>query len=171
MTSNFLNSIGLGQIDIGIVLLVVMILLIACIVLLIIFVVKNVKLTKRYEKFMLGKNAESLEDEIANVFEIEKALVEKVKDNRKDIRRLYNRMAKAFQKIGIVKYDAYQQMGGLLSFSMAMLDEDNDGFILNSVHSSEGCYTYTKEIVNGECALELGNEEKIALEKAIETKR
>ena len=171
MTSNFLNSIGLGQIDIGIVLLIVLILLLASIALLIVFIVKNVKLTKRYEKFMLGKNAESLEDEIANVFEIEKALVEKVKENRKDIRRLYNRLAKAFQKIGIVKYDAYQQMGGLLSFSMAMLDEDNDGFILNSVHSTEGCYTYTKEIVNGECALELGNEEKIALEKAIETKR
>lgn len=171
MTSNVLNSMGLGGLDIGLVLIIMLVLLIAAIVLLIVFIVKNVKLTKRYERFMLGKNAESLEDEIANVFEIEKALVEKVKDNRKDIRKLYKKVSKTFQKIGIVKYDAYQQMGGLLSFSLVLLDEDNDGFILNSVHSSEGCYTYTKEIENGECALELGNEEKIALEKAIETKR
>ena len=170
MTSNVLNSMGLGGLDIGLVLIIMLVLLIAAIVLLIVFIVKNVKLTKRYERFMLGKNAESLEDEIANVFEIEKALVEKVKDNRKDIRKLYKKVSKTFQKIGIVKYDAYQQMGGLLSFSMAMLDEENDGFILNSVHSTEGCYTYTKEIQNGECQLELGNEEKVALEKAMSCK-
>ena len=75
--------------------------------------------------------------------------------------------AKAFQKIGIVKYDAYQQMGGLLSFSLALLDEDNNGLILNSVHSTEGCYTYTKEVVYGECKLELSNEEKVALDQAM----
>ena len=68
---------------------------------------------------------------------------------------------------GIVKYDAYQQMGGDLSFSMALLDEENNGFIMNSVHSTEGCYTYTKEVRDGRCDLELGNEEKIALEKAV----
>ena len=58
-------------------------------------------------------------------------------------------------------------MGGLLSFSLAMLDEENNGFILNSVHTSDGCYTYTKEIHEGKCELELGNEERLALEKAI----
>ena len=76
-------------------------------------------------------------------------------------------MTKTFQKIGIVKYDAYQQMGGLLSFSLAILDEYNSGFILNSVHTSDGCYTYTKQVHEGVCELELGNEEKIALEQAI----
>ena len=58
-------------------------------------------------------------------------------------------------------------MGGDLSFSMALLDEENNGFIMNSVHSTEGCYTYTKEVRDGRCDLELGNEEKIALEKAV----
>lgn len=150
-----------------IIMLVLLVISIAgCITLL----VMHIKLKKRYDKFMLGKNAASLEEEIQDLFEINKAVVEKIKENRKDIRKLYKKFTKAFQKIGIIKYDAYQQMGGLLSFSMAMLDEDNDGFILNSVHSTEGCYTYTKEIVNGECQLELGNEEKMALEKAINTK-
>ena len=58
-------------------------------------------------------------------------------------------------------------MGGLLSFSLALLDENNNGFIVNSVHSAEGCYTYTKEIRNGTCKLELGNEEKVALDQAM----
>lgn len=169
MTSNILDNMGLGGIDIGLIIIIMLVLLIIAIVLLVVFIIKDISLTKRYERFMLGKDGSSLEDEIANLFEIDKALVEKVKENRKDIRKIYKKLTKTFQKIGIVKYDAYQQMGGMLSFSMAMLDEYDNGFILNSVHSTEGCYTYTKEIKNGECAIELGNEEKMALEKAMDS--
>ena len=89
------------------------------------------------------------------------------KKNEKDIRSLYRNFEKAFQKIGVVKYDAFSQMGGQLSFSLALLDENDNGFILNSVHSTEGCYTYTKEIKHGECSIELGDEEKKALNIAI----
>lgn len=52
----------------------------------------------------------------------------------------------SFQKFGIVKYDAFQQMGGQLSFSLVLLNENDNGFIINSVHSTEGCYSYSKEI-------------------------
>lgn len=58
-------------------------------------------------------------------------------------------------------------MGGNLSFSIALLDENNNGFILNSVHSVEGCYTYTKEVKNGSCKISLGEEEEKALNIAI----
>ena len=90
-----------------------------------------------------------------------------VDSNKKDIRKLYKQLEKAFQKCGLVKYDAYQQMGGLLSFSLALLDENNNGLIINSVHSTEGCYTYTKEVRNGVCELELSNEERVALDQAM----
>ena len=66
-----------------------------------------------------------------------------------------------------MKYDAYGQMGGQLSFCLALLDENNNGFILNSVHSTEGCYTYTKEIKHGEYDIEISNEERKALNIAI----
>ena len=69
--------------------------------------------------------------------------------------------------MGIVKYDAFNQMGGQLSFSLALLDENNNGFIINSVHSTEGCYSYTKEIKNGESSISLGKEEEEALATAI----
>ena len=167
MTSNFLNNIGLGNIDIGIVLIGMILIIVINIVLLVVFVVKNVKLQKKYNVFMIGKDAQSLEEEIAQLFEINRSIAERVKENRKDIRKLYKKHSKAFQKIGVVKYDAYQTMGGMLSFSMALLDEDNNGFIMNSVHSTDGCYTYTKEIVEGKCNIELGNEERIALNKAM----
>ena len=124
---------------------------------------------KNLKRFMTGSRAESLEDAIAKLFVDNKKIKQVVNSNIQDIRQLYNNMTKTFQKIGLVKYDAYQQMGGKLSFSLALLDEYNNGFILNSVHSTAGCYTYTKEIVEGRCELELGNEERIALQSAIGT--
>ena len=51
--------------------------------------------------------------------------------------------------------------------SIAKLDENNNGFILNSVHSTEGCYSYTKEINAGVSSLTLGKEEEEALRIAM----
>lgn len=78
-------------------------------------------------------------------------------------------MESTFQKIGIIKYDAFNQMGGNLSFCLALLDENNNGFILNSVHSTEGCYSYTKQITKGQCKIDLGKEEAEALQMAMGT--
>lgn len=167
MTSNFLSQIGLGNIDIGYILLGMLIVIIILLVLVIVSLVKNSKLKKRLDKFMKGKDAQSLEKEIVGLYEDNKFLKNMVDSNKKDIRKLYKQLEKAFQKCGLVKYDAYQQMGGLLSFSLALLDENNNGLIINSVHSTEGCYTYTKEVRNGVCELELSNEERVALDQAM----
>lgn len=76
-------------------------------------------------------------------------------------------MKVTFQKVGMVKYDAFNEMGGKLSFSLALLDQKNDGFIINAVHSREGCYTYIKEIIDGNSVLVLAEEEKEALNIAM----
>ena len=76
-------------------------------------------------------------------------------------------MKNTFQKVGLIKYDAFQEMGGKLSFSLALLNEVNDGFIINAMHSREGCYTYIKEIIDGNSVITLGEEEKEALEMAM----
>ena len=72
-----------------------------------------------------------------------------------------------YHNVGIVKYDAFHEMGGELSFALTMLDENNNGWIFNAMHSREGCYTYIKEVVNGESYIELSSEEKECLEKAV----
>ena len=59
-------------------------------------------------------------------------------------------------------------MGGQLSFSLALLDENDNGFILNSVHGAESCYSYTKVIKNGMCDISLGDEEREALNIAMD---
>lgn len=167
MSSDFLNSIGLGWIDIGYILLGVIVLLVILLIVTIVQIAKTSKLKKKYNKFMQGKDAKSLEADIIKLYEDNQDIKSMTDTNRQDIKKLYKNMELTFQKIGIVKYDAFQQMGGKLSFSLALLNENNDGFILNSVHSSEGCYSYTKEIKGGVCEISLGDEEEKALSIAM----
>ena len=88
-------------------------------------------------------------------------------DNREEINKIYKKMEGHYQKVGIVKYDAFHEMGGNLSFALAMLDENNNGWIFNAMHSREGCYVYIKEVERGETDVLLGSEEKDALEQAL----
>lgn len=165
--SKLFNSLGLGKVDIGILIIILFILLIILTVFTIILLLKSIKQEKRINQLVAGKDGVSLEESINTVHEENKYLKSCSDRNKKDIRILYKKAERAFCKIGLVKYDAFQQLGGQLSFSLALLDEHNDGFIINSVHSTDGCYSYTKEIKDGVSKLALGKEEEKALSIAL----
>ena len=96
------------------------------------------------------------------------------KMSRKDqqaVRELKSSFADTYQKTGIVKYDAFDEMGGKLSFVLVMLDGRDNGILLNVMHSRDDCYTYIKEIKRGSSYVELSAEEQIALEKAMHQDR
>lgn len=168
MNYNLLNDIGLGNFDLTYLFIGAFAAIVVLLIIVIVLSVKFSRLSKRYKKFMGGKNAKSLEKDIMGLYEDNRLIKASMEKNRKDIENLYRKLEGAFQKIGIVKYDAFEQMGGKLSFSLALLDENDNGFILNSVHSTEGCYSYTKEIKNGLCDISLGDEEKKALDIAMD---
>ncbi|MDF2586780.1 MAG: hypothetical protein K0S41_621 [Anaerocolumna sp.] len=137
----------------------------------IVALVKLGKLKKKYNKFMAGANGETLESQIIQRFsEVDELKIES-KRVKTRLDRITDNLLIAYQKVGIVKYDAFKEMGGKLSFALAMLNDNNDGFILNSMHSSrEGCYTYIKEIIKGESFVVLAEEEKMALDEAINSR-
>lgn len=167
MTSPLMEALGIAGLDIAWLFIAIFLLLIIIIVLFIVQIVKYNELKKKYDKFMKGKDSKSLEQDIIALFEDNKFIKNENEKNRKALREVLRRQEYCFQKIGLVKYDAFNQMGGKLSFCLCMLNNKNSGFILNSVHSSDGCYVYTKEINKGECELSLGDEEQKALEMAI----
>lgn len=125
------------------------------------------KLYRRYDMFMRGKDAETLEDIILDL--MDEAVVRQAtdKESREQLKSLTRQVRASHQKIGIVKYNAFKGMGGNLSFVIALLDDNNSGFILNSVHSREGCYLYMKDVEKGSTDVLLGAEEKEALERAL----
>ena len=167
MSSNFLNSIGLGNLDIGYLFLGFSIVSVILLILIIVAFIQVGKFKKKYRKFMMGKDGGSLENDIMTLYEDNKYIKLSIDKNREDIKELYKKHETALQKIGLVKYDAFKEMGGKLSFAIALLDEKNNGFIINSVHSSEGCYSYTKRVKDGDSQIALSNEEKVAVERAI----
>ena len=152
------------------ILIAVLIVLIIVITLLIITMVQNKKLNKKYNQFMQGSKAKSLEAQIASIIIENKELVELSHKNKKEISDLRRKQEKSFQKMGINKYDAFSEMGGKISFTLALLDNNNDGMIINSIYGREGCYTYMKEIENGTSEAVMGEEEQKALDKALDNK-
>ena len=127
------------------------------------------KLKKNYQNFMTGKNGKNLEETILKRLDQVDQLIEANSLNQKNINRIFSNMKYTFQKVGLIKYDAFNEMGGKLSFSLALLNETNDGFIINAMHSREGCYTYIKEVVDGNSIITLSEEEEEALQMALKS--
>ena len=132
----------------------------------IILLVKVGSLTKKYNAFMKGSDGLSMENSILNRFKEIDILKEESKYTSEKLNIACETLITAYQKIGIVKYDAFKEMGGKLSFSLCLLDDENNGFILTSMHTRDGCYTYVKEIIKGESFVVLAAEERRALEEA-----
>lgn len=164
MNSEILEYIG---IDPGIILIVMAGVILLLFILLIVNLVKTLKLKKKYRTFMEGQDGRSLEQIIQDTYEKYDDVSKKVESNAANIERIIENMKLTYQKMGVVKYDAFNEMGGKLSFSLALLDKENNGFIINSMHSREGCYTYIKEIVKGESYIVLADEEREALNEAL----
>ena len=160
-----MNGLPLTQIFI-IVIVVLAILTVALLSTTSILLVKVSSLTKKYNAFMKGSDGHTLESMILTRFREIDILKEESKYTSEKLNITCETLITAYQKIGIVKYDAFKEMGGKLSFSLCLLDDENNGFILTSMHTREGCYTYVKEIIKGESFVVLAAEERKALDEA-----
>ena len=125
------------------------------------------RLEKKYKIFMKGNDAVSLEkaftrklDQIDKLYEAKEDHDHALKDIQKSLDGIYT-------KYGVEKYDAFDNVGGKLSFALALLDKENTGLILNAVHSQDNCFLYLKEVVKGESFVMLSQEEVEALRKAV----
>ena len=158
--SDILGAMG---IDSGI---ITLILLVLTVILLISVISNNMRLTRlehRYKQFMKGSEGQSLEKEFTRKFAQIDRLFEAKEDHENDLRTIKDNFQRIYSKYGYVKYDAFDDVGGKLSFALAMLDQTDTGFVLNAIHSKENCFLYIKEVMNGESYIILSDEEIQAL--------
>ena len=114
-----------------------------------------------------GKNIEEdLENYMHRVNRVEKQNVE----IKEVIESINKNMKNCIQKIGIVRYNAFKDTGSDLSFALAMLDEKNNGVVLNGIYSREMSNIYAKPVENGVSKYTISDEEKEAIRRAIEDK-
>ncbi len=154
------NSMG---IDAGVILIVLLVLEIFLVLAVFVMAGRMRRLNAKYASFMKGQNGSSLEKDISKRI----GKIDKYAQNfgalDDSILAMQEMMAHSVHKYGIVKYDAFDDVGGKLSFVLALLDDMDTGFVLNAVHSRENCFLYIKEIMKGESYIMLSNEEVEAL--------
>ena len=131
---------------------------------------KNAKTQKEYKEFMkkLG-NGKDIEQMLNN--HLDKVnFVEKQNEEILDYcRKIDSNFTKTISKIGIVRYSAFRDTGSDLSFTLALLNKNNDGVVLNGIYSREMSNIYAKPVKNAESTYTLSNEEKEAIKQAIES--
>ena len=112
-----------------------------------------------------------------NIDEMLKQYLNDVKDVKKDnseIKAYYTKLdsdiASCIQKVGIVRYNAFRDVGSDLSFAIALLDRENNGVVLNGLYGSESSNIYAKPVKKGLSKYQLSDEEKSAIEIAEQSK-
>jgi len=119
------------------------------------------------------KEPENLKDILAQFTEAHNSLCARFKDLEKDFEKVFKELADlrekqsfSIQKFGMVRFNPFQSIGGNQSFSVAFLDENDDGIVITSLYSNEGNRVYGKPIKNGQSEYLLSEEEKKAIEYA-----
>ena len=125
------------------------------------------KLYRTYDRFMRGKDMESMEETVLAQFERIEALEKSNEEKDRQIESIFENLQHVYQKTGLVKYDAFREMSGKLSYAVALLDKEDNGIFVNSMYSREGCYSYVKTISGGKCSIEMSEEEQKALKIAV----
>lgn len=152
-------------------LIILLVLVVFLLIAFLVAVVKLSKLGKNYKKFMVklgdGKN---LQEDLETFM----YRVEKVEKNNMEIAQYCKEIDKnledCIQKIGIVRYNAFKDTGSDLSFALALLDSKDNGVVLNGIYSREMSNIYAKPVEKGVSKYVLSDEEKQAIEKAVNSK-
>ena len=129
------------------------------------------KLESKYRKLMRGVDNKNLEEMVISYLD----KVDEVKDQNRNVKQLYERidgdLKTCIQKTSIIRYKAFDDMGSDLSFSIALLDGNSNGFILTSIYGRDESTTYAKPVDKGISRYELSDEESEALEQAVKARK
>lgn len=154
------------QTDLFTILLSVMIILLF--ILYLVNVIKLSKLNKNYRAFLkrIGKGTD-LSDTLNEYMDKTEQVQQRNQEIIEYCKRINEDMTKCIQKVGIVRYSAFKDTGSDLSFALALLDNDNNGVVLNGIYSREMSNIYAKPVQAGNSTYTMSEEEKQAVEKAI----
>ncbi|MGE4283132.1 MAG: DUF4446 family protein [Clostridia bacterium] len=137
--------------------------------LLVISVINSIRIykqRKRYCKLTSDIKDKDLEKIIIEYYDKVKKVVQKNEDMEQQIKMVEGKLQLCAQKIGVIRYNAFENVGSNLSFAIAVLDSNDSGFIINGVYSRESSTTYAKPIVEGKTKYTLSAEEIQALDLA-----
>ncbi|SHI11055.1 Protein of unknown function [Clostridium collagenovorans DSM 3089] len=131
-----------------------------------ILIIKTSKLKKQYKAMVKGNSKKSIESSITQYYEKIDNFEEKFEGFYNDFNQLNSRIEKSIQKVAVTRFKAFEDIGSDLSYSIALLDSNDDGVILTGIFGRNESTTYAKPIDKGISRYELSQEEKQVLEQA-----
>ena len=140
-------------------------------IVLVVLITYVINMNKKYIRFMkkMG-NGNNLDDMLKKYLDD----VARINQDNCEIKAYYTKLdydiGSSIQKVGLVRFNAFQNVGSDLSFALALLDRENNGIVLNGIYGSDSSNIYAKPIKNGESTYQLSEEEKEAIEIASQEK-
>ena len=125
----------------------------------------------RYQKLTKGVKSGSLDKIIQKLLADQEKSQKEIALGRGEIALIKDRAKNYFQKMALVRYNPFNQTGGNQSFSLALLDEENNGIVISSFHSREGTRLYAKTVSLGKTDEAFSKEEKAAIKEAIKNRK
>lgn len=153
--------------DGGVIVLTCFALIIVLFIFILIVSIKLASLRKRYTQMINGSKAENMEQII---IDMQKGLNEQKAESAATsakVETIRQALMKTKSKVAIHRYNAFNEGGSDLSFTIAILDEYQDGIILTGIHSREQMYLYAKPIQNAQSTYTLSSEEKEAINQTL----
>lgn len=138
----------------------------------ILFVIKIRNIERRYNDFMSNFNKDgSVEEAFKNYIKMVNNVNEENKIIKANLLNLEQQVNGCAQNIGIVRYNAFDDVGSELSFAIAILDNNDNGFVINSIYGRTSCNVYAKTIEGGTSKYTLSDEEIRAVNRARDYKK
>lgn len=129
--------------------------------------IKLSKLQSKYKKYIEGKDCKSIEVKLDDFFNEKDKLYIDIAHLNDEITELKSLNQYNLNKVGLIRYTAFSDVGSDLSFSLAIMDNNNDGFVISSIYGRDDNRIYAKPLKNGQSSFRLSQEEEQAIQKAL----
>lgn len=125
------------------------------------------RMKRQYAVLSAADGEASFVEVVARKAEEVEALRREVERLADDLRSTQRDLQMAIRHVGVVRYDAFGDMGGRMSFSAALVDDHGNGFVLTSVHARSESRSYVKQLRGGMAEVSLSPEESAAVADAV----
>jgi hypothetical protein len=160
----------MGAIPVEVVLLFVGIVLLVFIILLISLWVKLNKLRKSYQTMLNGSGSLNVEQVLIELQQKGNEQSELIRQQAQTINMMQQQMKKMKSNVAVHRYNAFSESGSDLSFSVAIVDEEQDGVVLTGIHNREHTFVYAKPLSQGQSKYTLSPEEKEVITRSAQKK-
>jgi len=129
------------------------------------------KLNYKYNRFMVNSNGEDIEKQIENCLNISEEIMDKNRQIASHLNEIDRNLLYCVQKVGLVRFSAFDDVGSNLSYSIALLDGNNNGVVITSLFARDTSTSYGKPVIDGKSRYPLSAEELQAIDIAVKRHR